>query len=150
MILAKHTISIFNRFLDGVPPFFQGGRPPAESYNKTLVRYAQWEDSADRNSANDGRTSIDKHIQIIIPLKADTQGRKYIGYRDYELLPNEQKLNFWTLKINECIIAFGDAPELSSSFTIEKLKESYKHCLVKAVEDLTLQPILPHWEIVGI
>jgi len=146
MILAKHVLSVYNEFM---PPFF-GGLPPAAIWQKTLIKYAQWEDAADRNSTQAGMTSIDKHIRIIIPKNANTQGRKYIPFREFEFLPAEQKPSYWTLKINSSIICLGDTPEITSQFPSHNIKEQFSNCLVKAIEDLTIQPILPHWEIIGI
>ncbi|MCL2174574.1 MAG: hypothetical protein FWB73_00885 [Treponema sp.] len=145
MILAKHVLTVYNVSNEGVPPF--GG---SDVWRKTIIKFGQWEDSADRNSATDGRSVISKHISIIIPKNADTQGKKYILSGDYAKLTADQKNKYWTLKLGSDYIAFGETPDITSSFTISSLQNQYKACLISAVEDLTIQPVLPHYEIVGI
>ena len=144
-ILAKHTLTVYNAVMEGLPPF-----PPSETWKRTIIKFGQWEDSADRNGAQDGRTFIDKHINIIIPKNANMQGKKYILSNDYERLSADQKNKYWTLKINKDYIAFGETPDITSSFTITNLSSQYRACLVKAIEDFLIQPILPHLEVVGI
>jgi len=145
MILAKHVLTVYNSVLVGLPPF-----PSSEAWYKTTIKFGQWEDTADRNFSSQGLTTIGKHISIIIPKNVNAQGKKYITSGDYERLSTDQKNNYWTLKLDKDIIAFGETPDITSSFTITNLRNQYKTCLVSAIEDLTIQPVLPHWEIVGV
>jgi len=145
MILAKHTLTIYNAVMEGQPPF-----PPSEVWKKTVVKFGQWEDSADRNFSSQGLTTIGKHISIIIPKNADMQGKKYLPSGEYARLTGDQINKHWTLKLDKDYIALGETPDITSSFTISNLISQYRVCLVNALEDLTIQNILPHWEIIGV
>jgi hypothetical protein len=146
MILAKHTITIFNRYTSGV---FTGGMPPSESWSRTVIKFAQWEDTTDRQANANGITQINKLISIIIPKTADTQGKKYKPYLEWATLPVDEKLLTWTLNV-ENYIALGEAPEITSAYKITNMTADFRCCLIKAMDDLSNQPVLPHWEITGI
>ena len=145
MILAKHVLTVYNAVMEGQPPF-----PPSETWKKTVIKFGQWEDSADRNFSSQGLTTIGKHISIIIPKNANTQGKKYIPSKDFERLTADQKNKYWTLKLDKDYIALGETPDITASFTISNLYSQYRACLINAIEDLTIQPVLPHWEVIGI
>ena len=144
-ILAKHTLTVYNKIAGVfIPPF-----PPSESWQRTIIKFAQWEDQTDLNANGNGRNTIDKHISIIIPKNAKSQGRKYLTHIEWNKLQSGQD-KYWTLIIESTMIALGETPDISASMTITDLQKQYKSCLVSAVEDLTIQPILPHFEVVGI
>jgi hypothetical protein len=50
----------------------------------------------------------------------------------------------------ENYIALGEAPEITSAYTITNMRANFRSCLIQAIEDLSNQPVLPHWEITGI
>ena len=146
MTIGKHTLTIFNRYSEGgLPPFGN-----VEGFNRTVIKYGQWEDSTDRNATNDGRNFIEQHISIIIPKTAKTGGKKYVLPMQWESLPVNQKLLSWTLKINDTYIAYGEAPDITSTYTIAKMQADYKSCRVSGIEDLTDQPVMPHFEVLGV
>ena len=150
MILAKHVITIYNKYMI-MPSNWQGGIPPSsqEAWNRTVIKYAQWEDSTDRNAGNDGKNFIDKHIAIIIPKTANTGGKKYITPIEWAALPTAQIPQSWTLTVGN-VIAYGEAPEITSAYTMATMKNNFKNCEIRAIEDLTDQPIMPHFEILGV
>lgn len=146
MILAKHILTVYNKVTGVfVPPF-----PPSESWQRTIIKFAQWEDQTDLNANGDGRNTVDKHISIIIPKNANTQGRKYLSPTEWNKLTNGEQSKYWALIIGSTYIALGETPEITSSLTISQLQSQYKSCVVSAAEDLTIQPILPHIEVIGI
>ena len=141
MILAKHIITVINSFMT---------HPSGKTaYNRTVIKYVQWEDTTDRNYMSSGATFIDKHISIIIPKTADTQGKKYVPAKEWGLLPEAQQLLTWTLEPNTDIF-YGEVPELTGGYTYTQVRKDFRYCLVKTIDDLANQPIMPHWEIVGI
>jgi len=146
MTLAKHTLTVFSQ-LPGVfiPPF----PPQPGGWNRTVIKYGQWENATDRNVTGEGATFIDKHIGIIIPKAADAMGKGFLNEIDWNRLPVAERREKWTLRIGD-IVVFGEAPEISGPVTIDTVRADFRHCLVKSVEDLTKQPVLPHWAIVGI
>jgi len=145
MILAKQIITVYNKYSGLLNP----PMPPTEGWNKTVIRFAQWEDATDRNATQAGVTFIDKHISILIPKTANTMNKNYVKNIDWAKLAVDQKLLTWTLK-PEDYIALGETPDITSVFTISNLVANYKCCLIKSIEDLSDQPILPHWEVAGI
>jgi hypothetical protein len=72
MILAKHTITIYNKYMNQSE--WTGGMPPTalEAWNRTAVKFAQWEDTTDRQANTNGITQLNKLISIIIPKTANT------------------------------------------------------------------------------
>jgi len=146
MILAKHVLTIYNKYMS-MPSNWQGGTPPSasEAWNRTVIKFGQWEDSTDKNADTSGKNFIDKHISIIIPITANTGGKKYKKPLEWVSPFNTT----WTLSIGT-IIVFGEAPEITSAYTMTNMKANFKYCEIKAIEDLTDQPIMPHFEILGI
>jgi len=145
MIIGKEVISVYNRFITGLPPFGS-----TETWLRTVIKFAQWEDSADRNVTNIGATFIDKHINIYIPKTANTEGKKYMRSSEWILLPNDKKAQAWTLAVDSSIITLGETPIITSLYTMQTLRNEHRHCLIKAIEDLSNSPIMPHWEVAGI
>jgi len=78
MILAKHVLTVYQKYMNQGE--WTGGAPPVaqEAWNRTVIKYAQWEDLTDRNADTSGKNFIDKHISIIIPMTANTGGKKYV------------------------------------------------------------------------
>jgi len=142
MIIAKHIITVFNKYNADTPPY-------SEAWARTVIKFAQWEDSTNRNFTSTGATFIDKYISIIIPKNANTEGKKYIPPKEWGLLPAAQKLLTWTLEQGSDIF-LGEVPPLAGGYTYTQARKDFVYCLIKSVEDLTNQPILPHWEVTGI
>jgi len=149
MILAKHVLTIYNKYMNQGE--WTGGMPPValEAWNRTVIKFGQWEDSTDRNAGNNGKNFIDKHISILIPKTAKTGGKKYIKPIQWAALAADQKVLSWSLNIGD-IIACGEAPEITSAYTITTMRADFMTCAIQAVEDLTGQPIMPHFEILGV
>jgi hypothetical protein len=146
MTIAKHTITVFNKYYGGdfQPPF-----PPSEAWNRTVIKFGQWEDTTDRNFTNNGITSIDKHIEVIIPKTANTMGKGFVKVVDWYKLTTDKKLTKWTVQAGDYVF-FGEAPEITTLYTMKQAMDDFKYCMIKTVEDLSDQPVLPHWEITGI
>jgi len=146
MTIAKHILTVYNKFTS-MPSNWQGGIPPAASevWNRTVIKYGQWEDTTDKNADTSGKNFIDKHISIIIPKTAKTGGKQYKTPLEWVSPFNTT----WTLNVGT-IIVFGEGPEITTAYAMATLKNNFKFCEIKAIEDLTDQPVLPHWEIVGI
>ena len=146
MTIAKHTITVVNTYSDIV---FQPPLPPVggTTYKRTVFKNCQWEDVTDRQADSGGLTQINKLISIIIP---KIKGMKpYLPYADYAKLDNSQKPNYWTLK-TEWEIFLGEVPEITGTYTMENARADFRHCMIKGIEDLSDQPVLPHWEVTGI
>ena len=143
MTIGKNIITVFNKYAagDSNSPF-----PPTESWNKTVIKFAQWEDTTDRQANTNGITQVNKLISIIIPKNANTQGKKYVKPLEWTRLSTEQKLLSWTLKAEDYIF-FEEVP--ISTITTDIIKQN-RCCLIKTVDDLSDQPVLPHWEITGV
>jgi hypothetical protein len=121
---------------------------PDETWDRSVIKYAQWDDVKDRNFANNGVIVIGSHVEIIIPKTANAGGKDYINPIDWNKLPEEQKLEKWTLSVGDYVF-FGDAPEITDAYTMKQAKDNFKSCAIKAIDDLSNQPILPHWEVAG-
>jgi hypothetical protein len=144
MTIAKHTLTIFNKSVTVNPPFGS-----TDVWNRTVIKFGQWENNTDRNFDGNGITSIGKHIDIIIPKKVDTGGKGFLKEIDWNKLPADQKPTKWTLRAEDYIF-FGEVPELTTAYTITNARADYRYCLIKAISDYTDQPVLPHWELAGI
>ena len=153
MTIAKHTITIFNTYImeteeerDPYDP-----RPPSVSqttvYSRTVLKNCQWEDTIDRQANTNGLTQVNNLISIIIP---KTKGMK-LYKKDFEFnkIPVEQRANYWTL-VTSGEIFLGEVPEITPLYTIENARADFRKCIIKGIEDLSDQPVLPHWEITGI
>jgi hypothetical protein len=128
-----------------------GGMPPTalEAWNRTVIKFGQWEDTTDRQANSSGITQINKLISVIIPKDAKT-GKKYIPPLEWAALPVEQKKLSWTLNVDADYIALGEAPEITPGYTMANMKADFRSCLIKAVDDLSNQPVLPHFEVSGV
>jgi len=146
MTLAKHVLTVYNKYAK-LPDNWQGGVPPSniEAWNRTVIKFGQWEDSTDKNADTGGKNFIDKHISIIIPKTANAGGKKYVKPLEWASPFNTA----WTLNVG-AIIAFGEAPEITGAYTMAAMKANFKNCEIRAIEDLTDQPIMPHFEILGV
>jgi hypothetical protein len=145
MTIGKHTLTVYNIYSEGLPPFNN-----VEGYNKTVIKFGQWEDTTDRQANSNGITQINQLISVIIPKTAKTGGKKYVSPMEWESLTPAQKLITWTLKVGRDYIVFGESPEITTSYPFATMQKDYRCCLISAAEDLTNQPIMPHFEVLGI
>jgi hypothetical protein len=145
MTIAKHILTVYNKYMAGGQP----PSPPTEAWNRTVIRFGQWEDSTDRNMTQTGITNIDKHIYIIIPKTAKTGGKRFIPSIDWAKLTTAEKLLTWTVNADD-IIALGETPEITSGYSMSTLRAANRACLVKSIENYFNQPIMPHIEVIGI
>ena len=145
MTIGKHTLTVYNIYSEGLPPFNN-----VEGYNKTVIKFGQWEDTTDRQANSNGITQINQLISVIIPKTAKTGGKKYVSPMEWESLPISEKLQTWTLKVGRDYIALGETPDITTAYSITSLKKDYRLCLISQVEDLTDQPIMPHFEVLGV
>lgn len=148
MILTKSVLSIYNSYQSETfnPPF-----PPTTqtAWDRTIIKYGQWEDVTDRGMGADGKNMIDTHVSIIIPKKAKTEGKKYLDWKEYSLLKADWD-QYWTLNpsnTNRTIIVLGEGKEIDSSYTIAQLQKEFKSCVIRAFEEFDL---LKHWEITAV
>jgi hypothetical protein len=148
MTIAKHTLTVYNKYIEGV---FNPPNPPSqqEKWNRTVIRFGQWEDRTDRNFTQAGATLIDKHIEVIIPKTANTGGKKFVKSLEWGKFETAQKIQTWTVRAEDYVV-LGEGPEIAAGYTMDNLRADFRHCMVKAIEDLSDQPVLPHWEISGI
>jgi hypothetical protein len=144
-MIAEHTLTVFNKYLGvSTPPF-----GATEAWNRTVIKYGQWENTTDRNFDGNGVITIGKSISVIIPQNADTGGKEFLNEIEWNKLPADQKIKYWTLRTDDYVF-FGEVPELTTGYTMTNARADHRHCLVKAVDDYADQPILPHWEVTGI
>jgi hypothetical protein len=140
-MIAEHTLTVFNKYLGvSTPPF-----GATEAWNRTVIRYGQWEDDVVREFAN-GIINTGKQILVLIKTNADTGGKEFLNEIEWNKLPADQKVKHWTLRTDDYVF-FGEVPE---GYTVTNAKADHRHCLIKAVDDYSDQPILPHWEVTGI
>jgi hypothetical protein len=150
MTIAKHVLTVYNKYMNQGE--WAGGMPPTalEAWNRTVIKFGQWEDTTDRQADTNGITQINKLISIIIPKTANTQGKKYVTPLEWAKLPADKKILSWTLNAGVDYIAFGEGPEITSAYKITNMTAEFRCCLIKAMDDLSNQPILPHIEISGV
>jgi len=142
MTISKHTISIYNKSTGGGGIFDDG-----DTWIKTILTNCQFEDAINRNANTNGITAIDKSAMVIIP---KTRGMKpYLEPAEYSKLPIDQRSKYFTLAAGD-IIAKGDTPNIQGIFTSQILLRDYKAFTIKAVNNLSDQAVLPHWECQGI
>jgi hypothetical protein len=147
--LVVDTITIYNRFPVGLPPF-----PPRVRFDRTVIRNVMWKDATHNNPDSNGRSFIDQTVSITIPKEAKADGNKqYIDPVGYSRLPIDDT-NHWTLNndpSNPDVIVFGDCPkEINDLYTITQLQRDYKTMIIKSVSDSTNQGILPMWKVTGV
>jgi hypothetical protein len=145
MTIAKHILTVYNKYTGAFNP----PSPPSEAWNRTVIRFGQWEDSTDRNMTQTGITNIDKHISIIIPKNAKTVGKKYVTPIQWAALSTAEKLLAWTVNADD-IIALGETPEITSGYSMSTMRANNRACLIKSIENYFNQPIMPHIEAIGI
>ena len=146
MILANHTLTVYNKYHDSN---VTDGMPPADFWNRTVIKYGQWENTSNR-TGNEGRNFIEKLVLIIIPKTAKTGGKQYVPPQEWTKLPVDKKLLTWTLQVDADQIAWGEAPEITDHYPMATMRQNFENCLIKIVKDLCDQPLLPHWEITAI
>jgi MFS superfamily sulfate permease-like transporter len=136
-MIPKHTLTIFNKYTEiTTPPF-------TEAWNRTVIKYGQWEDDVVREFAN-SIINTAKQVNIIIRANADTEGKEFLDEIEWNKLPADQKVKYWTLRMDDYVF-FGEVPELT---TIASAKKDFKHCLINGVvHDMDH---IPHWEVTGV
>jgi hypothetical protein len=142
-MIFKDVITVYNCYSEGQPPF-----PPKLKYNRTVIHNVMWKDKTHVTSDNGGKSFIGQTVSVTIPLEAIIEdGKKYVPPRDYTTD------DCWTLnadKANPDIIAFGECPEITDSYTVADLRKDYKTANIQAVSDSTNQGILPMWKVGGV
>ena len=150
MTIAKNTITIFNTYAKEAERDPMDFRPPGPAetvYSRTVFKNCQWEDTVDRQANTNGLTQVNNLISIIIP---KTKGMKpYKKDFEYNKLPVDLKANYWTL-VTSGEIFLGEVPEITPLYTIENARADFRKYIIKGIEDLSDQPVLPHWEITGV
>jgi hypothetical protein len=146
--LMTDTITVYNRFPVGLPPF-----PPRVRFDRTVIRNVMWKDTSKVSPDSTGKSFIDQIVEITIPLEAKIENdKKYIRPQDYARLPVDDN-SHWTLNTDENnpdIVVFGDCPkEINDLYTITQLQRDYKTMIIKSVSDSTNQSILPMWKVTG-
>ena len=148
--LGQDTLTIINSWLElglFLPPFIQ--YPDIQRNQKTLVKYGQWEQATDKDTNNISRFTV-QSVNIYIPLDAKvTPKRKYIPYKKFDSTPDDQKVNFWTVRPDQYIF-LGDVPEITELYTLDMAIKDFPVTRVNAINDLTNNDIIPHLEIIGI
>jgi hypothetical protein len=142
-MIAEHTLTVFNKYMGvSTPPF-----GATEVWNRTVIKYGQWEDDVVREFAN-GIINTGKQILVLIETNADTGGKEFLGEIEWNKLSADQKIKYWTLRTDDNVF-FGEVPELTATYTIASAKKDFKHCLIQTVADLS-NLHRPHWEITGV
>jgi len=143
MNLYPHTITVYNKYLkDTGGPFAS----KEDGYNRTVIEGVAWEEESHYNTTSTGVSVMEKTVNIVIPLEADTEGKTYTKPENYA---NLDDLSHWTLSDGDVIVFGKCTQEIDASYTIENLKADFGGIEVKTVVDFTNADMLPHWEVSG-
>jgi hypothetical protein len=147
--LMIDTITLYNRYSIGLPPF-----PQKAGYKKTVIKNVMWKDKVHYTLDGNGKSFIVQTVSITIPAEAEIEdGKKYITPAGYAKLAVDDN-KYWTLNIdraNPDIMVLGECPAvITDSYTITQLKKDYKTTDIAAVSDSTNQDVLPQWKVQGI
>ena len=144
--LFQDTITVMNKYTKA-PTNWAGGLPPTSSiaYQKTVIKNVMWKDNVHTNSNSDGKSFIDKTVNITIPSDEMETDKTYVKPENFTGNAEE-----WTLKTGD-IIVFGECDkEITASYTTDNLRKDFKTTEIKAISDSTDQDILPCWKIEGV
>ncbi|MGX8833967.1 hypothetical protein ACWG0P_07110 [Amedibacillus sp. YH-ame6] len=103
-----------------------------------------WRKKTVKTVAN-GKIQVDDAISLTIPC-CDS----YIAPRQYEKLPTEEMLKYWTLNSdsNKDIVVLGEVVEtIDSDYTITSLRKDYDVFTLASVSDNTLVDCLKNWKV---
>ena len=147
MNLYNDSITIYNRYSVGLPPF-----PPRVRYDRTFIKNVHWEDETVTNPDSNGRPTISQTALVLIPADADQSGKTYIGPNEFAKLSNDTD-NYWTANAdpsNPDFIVLGEGREINDLYTVDNLRRDYKTIVIHAIANMLNSNILPHLEIRGL
>jgi len=146
-MINPRTITIYNRYMVGLPPF-----PPSVRYEATRIYGCHYEDEVLTNPDSGGRPTIGQTATVLIPVDADQSGKTYVKSERYANMPNDTT-NYWTANkdpSNPDYFILGEGRELNDLYTIESLKRDHRVFAIQGVADSWESSIQPHLEIAGI
>lgn len=134
--MFNDTVTLFNCYIDP--------QTRKEAWNKTILKCCMWRKKTVKTVAN-GKIQIDDAISLTIPYRDS-----YVAPRQYEKLPTEEMLKYWTLNAdsNKDIVVLGEVVEtIDSNYTIASLRKDYDVFTLASVSDNTLVDCLKNWKV---
>jgi hypothetical protein len=147
------TITVYNRYATS---FFQPPLPPvgAVKYDRTVIKGCEYKDDVHTYANSEGKSFIDKTVTVTIPIEsAKKSGKKYVDPQTYASRITLDDSTVWTVRTDENnpdVIVFGEGPEITDLYTIDKLRREYKHCFPIQVSDTSKDREEPGWKIKGV
>lgn len=133
------TITIFNSYTD-----------PATKYKKylsTIITGVSWFGEAQALVSQDGLLSADLYT-IRIPIDADFSDKSYLSPKEFEKIPNDKMINYWTISQGDIIIR-GAVTDSGDSAKPAKLEDKYDDVItILSVTDNRNKPSAKHWKVV--
>lgn len=121
-------------------------------WNRTTVRGCEYRYSSARTTGQNGTVVFTPLLTVVIPVTADTQGRKYIDSYEYAKLSPEEIANYFTFNVankHDVIVAGECDKEITDSYKITDLqKEIEKSGTIISLDDNTDVKRLKHWKVV--
>lgn len=122
------------------------------SWHKTIISGVDYRYTTDKTVSSSGAIVMTPMLYVTIPVEAETEGKSYIDYVEYQNLSSEQADQYWTInpKCNEEIVVCGSCDaEITDSYKISNLKKDYmKSGLICGLEDNTDEDMLKHYRVV--
>lgn len=136
------TITLYNAYKDGKEIY----------WNRTVVRECEYKYSSVRTTGQNGAIIYTPLLTVVIPVSADTAGKKYIDAFSYEKLTPEEVTGYFTFNVankHDVIVAGECDKEITDSYKITDLqKEIEKSGTIISFDDNTDVKRLKHWKVV--
>lgn len=124
-MLNRQTITIYNNIKDNLTS--------QETYQKEIIKNVYVEEQSGRNLKETGLLDI-YNVYLSIPYS-----KRYKYYKEFKLIPNYDKENYYTIEPKKTIIIIGECNLQYSDFEsksefLENLN-SYKKYIVQTVDE---------------
>lgn len=124
----------------------------ADVWQRTVIHGVEYSYHMEKTVSSNGAVVLTELFTVVIPVGADTNGRKYIDAVDYEKLPDNEVINYWTINSanNKDMIVGGiSEKEIGTDYKVSALKKDFQKAgIVAGFSDNTDGAMLKHYKVV--
>ena len=125
---------------------------PSKTWRRTIIDGVSYRYNSEKTVSSSGALVFTQVLNIVIPVEAQTQGKKYISVAEYERLNRVQAGCYWTISPmgNKDVVVCGKVEkDITDTYTITDLQHDFqKSGTVSAFSDNTDVDLLKHYKVI--
>lgn len=140
MRLCNNSITVYNSYTDPTTKY--------KVYLPTTITGVSWFSDLQVAVSSEGLMSANEYI-VRIPVNADFSNKSFLSPKEFDKIPNDEMINYWTLKEGDRIV-LGAISDTGDSAKPANLEAKYDEVLtIISVTDNRRAPNAKHWKVVG-